>query len=243
MLCLLSFAMGFVMAVALLRFTPRLLWVILRSFQSKPRTLWRVSSKAWPLEEAHGLRWGCCNNCAWWDRDLQNDAASRLHSAVDHVYYTGDGLRGGVHVPDRWCSCTSSAAVAIWRAQPGMLLHRVNPAPEDILDLRWVASDAPHLQVQCRACGLPDDAADYAVKWGRWLQEVLLDRCSRKTTVVTVLLTHDAIPPWAVQLAEEVCVAAYCRREHGVEEADWVDVWAALQELRLARLLKRLTRW
>ena len=235
-----TLVLGGACAVWFLNLLPHIIWCVLRRFLHNPRTLWRVSSKQWLQEEAAGLPFQHgCPNCAWWDANLQSDLASRLRSGMDHVYYTGDGLRMGVPVPDRWVSCSSSAAVALWRHSPGLVLHRVEPHADDILDLRYVATDTPWSWALGRSCHLPHDAADYCVNWGRWLQEVLLDRCSRQTVVHSVLLQEGSVPEWAVELAIRVCTEAY-RREMPSNEADWTDVWAAVQEVRLARVLRAL---
>ena len=69
----------------------------------------------------------------------------------------------GEEVPDRWCSCSSSAAIAICRAasSPGWNLHRVHVHQEDAMDLRWIAEDVPYLHSQCHSCYLPEEAAPY----------------------------------------------------------------------------------
>jgi hypothetical protein len=118
---------------------------------------------------------------------------------------------------DRWCSTTSSAAVAIWRHIPGQWLHRVDLARRhtDSLDLRWLMEDAPHLRAQCAECrkeagddpnALPVDASGYLVHWGISLQEVLLDRCSRNHEVSSVILHQTSIPDWASSLAAKVVI-------------------------------------
>lgn len=231
---------GCCLALFATKYLPIVLWHLLRLALRNPGTLWRVSAKQWWQEEATGLRFQTgCDNCDWWDRQLQSDLASRIHNAIDHVYFTGDGLRVGAHVPDRLVSCTSSAAVAIWRSSPGMMLHRIEAHSDDFLDLRYIATDAPWMFHQCRRCRLPHDGAAYCIGWGRWLQEVVLDRCSKRTYVRSVLLEKGMIPEWAVQLAIQVNSIAY-RREVPTGTADWIDVWAAFQELRLSLVLRRL---
>ena len=235
-----TMVLGGACVVWFLNLLPRIIWIILRCLLRNPRTVWRISNRTWAQEQAVGLQFQHrCPNCAWWDVDLQTDLASRMHGAIDHVYYTGDGMRMGVHVPDRWASCSSSAAVAIWRHSPGMNLHRVEPHAEDILDLRYVATDAPWIHTMARPCGLPADSPQYCANWGRWLQEVLWDRCSRRCVVHSTTLLEGSIPDWALQLAIRVCTDAY-RREMPSATADWVDVWAAVQEVRLARVLRAL---
>lgn len=235
------------------RWCGRLLWQLLRSV-GKPRRLWRVSGKTWEEEEAFGLPWlseGCAN-CDYWDGLLGGDGAKRLHAAADHVAFCHEGKRRGVDAPDRSCSFTGSAAVAIWRCDEGAWLHRVDVArAEDALHLMWLLADAPHLKAQCAECRrggqgsdrqLPADAADYLVHWGVGLWEVLLDRCSRGHRVHSVVLQPGSIPQWAERLAKEVVWKCYRRREQGqhVAEASWIDVWALVQEWRLRRVLDRL---
>ena len=169
-----SLIIGGLTALMLMNRMPHLIWSLLRRLLRNPRTVWRISARTWAQEQAVGLQFQHgCPNCAWWDGASQTDLASRLHGAIDHVYFTGDGLRMGVHVPDRWASCSSSAAVAIWRHEPGMNLHRIEPNAEDILDLRYVATDSPWIHPMARPCGLPADSPQYCAQWGRWLQEVL----------------------------------------------------------------------
>ena len=134
---------------------------LLHPLLKNPRQLWRVSPKQWHEELAADMPFHLgCRNCAWWDVHLASDTSSRLHKAVDHVYMTGGGLRMGEEVPDRWCSCSSSAAIAICRSRsaPNSNLFRVRVHTGDALDLRWIAEDVPYLQSQCHACYLPDEA-------------------------------------------------------------------------------------
>jgi len=237
------------------RWSARALWLLLRRLD-RPRRLWRVSRKTWTEEEAVGLAWlpVGCENCEYWDNLQGNEGASRLHAAADHVGRTGDGQRWvdgeSVEVPDRHCSLTSSAAVAIFRSYSGAWLHRVDVAAEaDVLDLRWLC-EVPYLEQQCsecRRCGsgehrLAVDAAQYMVHWGVHLQEALLDRCSRGHIVRSVELQDDGLPLWSKELARKVVLQCYRRREKGrhVAEASWLDLWALVQEWRLRRVLDRL---
>ena len=148
----------------------------------------------------------------------------------------------GEEVPDRWCSCSSSAAIIICRASsnPDRNLFRVHVHQEDILDLRWIAEDVPHLQAQCHACYLPDEAAPYCVLWGAQLQEVLVDRCSIRHQTSTLQLTPDTIPQWASDLALEVATLSYWRKDREAGLATWDDAWAVIQEYRLQRVLNGL---
>ena len=222
------------------RWVGQLLHLTLHWMLKDPRVLWRVGDKQWQEELAQGLLFQHrCPNCAWWDATLASDQASRLHGAMDHVYYTGGGLRMGQEVPDRWCSCTTSAAVAIWRHEAGKVLHCIQVERGDAMDLRWLCDETPHIHSQCRTCRLPDDAASYCLKWGIWLQEVLVDRCSIRHQVRTVRLLETSIPEWAQTLSSEVVYQSY-RRDRVEGQAQWVDVWALIQEYRLRRVLRSL---
>lgn len=93
--------------------------------------------------------------------------------------------------------------MAIFRSYAGAWLYRV--------DVQWLC-EAPYLQQQCsecRRCGpgdqrLPKDAAQYLVRWGVRVQEVLLDRCSRGHVVQSVAVQADGIPVWSKELARKV---------------------------------------
>ena len=93
---------------------------------------------------------------------------------------------------------------------------------------------------QCHSCYLPEEAAPYCVKWGVELQEVLVDRCSIRHEVTTIPLGPDTIPQWAIDLAWEVGNLSYWREDREPGMATWNDVWAAVQDYRLHRVLNRL---
>ena len=86
----------------------RCIWRLLRAL-SPPTTVWRVGFNTWREEEAVGLPFlpHGCRNCDWWDAQERSQIASRMHSAMDHEYFTGDGTRGGHQVADRWVSCST----------------------------------------------------------------------------------------------------------------------------------------
>lgn len=196
--------------------------------------------KEWHDEECEDLSFTQgCNNCAHWQAILSSDLTARLHKAADHVYFTGSGLRMGRQEPDRWVSCTTSAAVVLMKAKSGMLLHRIRPQIDDVLDLRFVNEDFPYFEDLCKACKLPKDCASYCAQWGKWLQEVLLDRCSQKTYTRSVVLTESSIPDWVYEIAYKVTREAY-RRDTSFPSAGWRDIWAFFQEWRLGCFLDKL---
>lgn len=230
----------------------------------KPRHLWRAGAKSWQAELAEpGLDFlpGPCSNCQWWDcQGSRPEEASRLHSAMDHVYFTGNGCRweGSVEsdMPDRWMSTTPSAAVLIWRTlgQSSVTVHSIQlDESADPQDLRYLILEAPALLDQCLACGdaarrdsctrvLPEDSAFYCMRWGIWLQEVLLDRCCRLHSVKTRLISAADIPDWASDLATAVVMRCYRRHAGQTPEVGWLDVWAMVQEWRLERMLRTVMR-
>jgi hypothetical protein len=259
---LVGFVLGIALAEAALDRMQRGLWQLLRWARGKPREVWRVGRRPWRFELAKTplplVPCGCAN-CDYWDEASGHGYASQLHSAMDHVWNTGDGLRNGQDEPDAWMSATTSAAVVIWRSQAGALLHRVfldEEAAKQAVDLRWLLHDAPHLDAQCRECRnnavgrgldegrtLPSNGAAYCRKWGVWLQEVLLPRhCPGSLRVASAELPEQAFPQWAQQLATDVVLTCYRRQEAPTARASWRDLWALMQERRLRRLLRRLLR-
>ena len=258
-----GFVLGLVMAGAVIDFLQWLLWMLLRWVRSLPRELWRVSGRLWHLEisgHSHPLVPDGCSNCEYWDTLIGRPQASQMHAAMDHVWNTQDGLRNGQEEADPWMSTTPSAAVVIWRAtgaETDLLLHHIILQDASVaLDLRHLVRDASHLDDQCLECRkeairrglredrtLPVNGGGYCRKWGVWLQEVLLPRyCPGGYEARTKQLTEGSFPPWACQLASEVVLHTYRRREDPTARASWRDLWAFVQEHRLRRLLLQLFR-
>lgn len=224
----------------------RLLWHLLRHLQCSDRRLWRCSPKAWAADAASSPLAFVqnCENCRYWDATedaVGTGLASRWHAAMNHVWFTRDGLCEGEEVPDRWCSATSSAAIVLWRAEAGSTVHVIDVLRADaVLDLRWSHHDAESLEAQCQGCcGLPSGAASYCRKWGVYLQEVLLDRSAFSVAFSVRTHTLAEVPTWAMELATTVALQGY-RREVAPMQADWIDVWVLVQEFRLRRCLRQL---
>ena len=210
-----------------------------------PTILYRGSQKEW-WEEVHTapLPWRHqCANCDWWDGRLGGESSSRIHAAVDHVYNTKNGQRNGYDVADRNMSTTTSLAVVIWRTcgEDGWKLHRLRVNPENTVDLRWLHVDVPFLEAQCRACYLedPDDQAAYSLKWGVELQEVLVDRCSLQSHhFETVPIVTGMFPQWAIDLAFDVNLLCYRRKDRTPGRFELIDLWALVSEWRLRMMLR-----
>jgi hypothetical protein len=233
----------------------RCLWFALRWLRARPRRLWRVSTASWSMERSvrplRFVKWTCAN-CLYWDTQAGSDECSRLHGAVEHLWHVRDGMRGGRAVLDRWCSTTTSAAVVIFRANRGSVVHAINVIDSGCtLDLRWLVADTPDLDNLCRECGRGSDdelgaiQASYCRLWGVQLQEVLWDRCAPPgagDTLTSAPLAEGTFPTWAVDLASSVVLGVYRRRPDIAEfqEADFHDIWALFQEARLARFLESI---
>ena len=241
---MMCYVLGMASGMALLAACHGQLWERLRLFswaalrfwsrQVAPSTLWKMSEKAWEEhvseDETLCFLHGRCENCAWWDGSGGEGYAARLHAAMDHVWWTRDGVRMGADRLDRWCSTTGSAAVALLGCAEGQRLHRLalltcgtsaDPLAAAVLDLRWLALDVPFLDDQCsscRACNGADvldaEAAGYTRQWGVWLQEVLLDRRQLRQTVVELCDGRMRLPPLQdYELALRVAKDCYRRGE------------------------------
>ena len=152
-----------------------LFWLRARSSQ----TLWRLSGVPWQEETAREpLAWlqAPCSQCEAWGERWQ-----RLHAALHHI-----AKPPGSREPDRCCSATGHAAIAVRRAIPeeaaACWLHRIRAPPAAVAwDCRALSQEAAThgfaLGDFASSCLKRRDAADYANRWGVKLQEVLLDRC------------------------------------------------------------------
>ena len=212
-----------------------LFWLRARSSQ----TLWRLSGVPWQKETAREpLAWlqAPCSQCEAWGERWQ-----RLHAALHHI-----AKPPGSREPDRCCSATGHAAIAVRRAIPeeaaACWLHRIRAPPAAVAwDCRALSQEAAThgfaLGDFASSCLKRRDAADYANRWGVKLQEVLLDRCQLDACSVASIRLEELVERWPDALRQAQKVGGALRRCLAEQTGEatprpW-DLWLQLPLQRL----------
>ena len=177
-----------------------------------------------------------CSQCEAWGERWQ-----RLHAALHHI-----AKPPGSREPDRCCSATGHAAIAVRRAIPeeaaACWLHRIRAPPAAVAwDCRALSQEAAThgfaLGDFASSCLKRRDAADYANRWGVKLQEVLLDRCQLDACSVASIRLKELVERWPDALRQAQKVGGALRRCLAEQTGEatprpW-DLWLQLPLQRL----------